>query len=139
MIKISLHIYNRDVREVENYGDYKEVEEFARRVAGILPYIITVEKTDGLTSVYMEFGRHSKVIEVVVPEDKLGKLVELSEPVKKAIDGDEVDFIDSVSVIYQIMQDMLTLDENYVDIRVEIEHSESEGLKEVASIFETYG
>jgi len=140
MIKISLHIYDRKVREVHDYGGYREVEEFARRIAGTSPHTVSVDTVDNeLTGVYMEFGRHSKAVEIVIPQGKISKLIELTEPIKKAIDGDEVDFIDAVSVIYQIMQDMLTLDENYIDVRIKIEHSESEGLKEVASLFETYG
>ncbi len=139
LIKIKIWIYGRAVREVHNYM-FKEVEEFVKRIAGSLPHVVDVVEVSGdVASIRIEVGRHGIIIEAVIPKEKLDMLGRLAEAVKKALSGDDADFIRAVSELYNMMYDMLTVDENYVDVEIKVEHSESEGMRAVAFLRETFG
>ncbi len=139
LIKIKVWIYRRIMREVHNYK-FREVEEFVKKVAESLPHVVDVEEISGdVASIRVEVGRHSNIVEVVIPKEKLGMLGKLAEAVKKALSGDDAGFIRAVSELFNMMYDMLTIDENYVDAEIRVEHSESEGMHAVALLRETFG
>lgn len=140
-LKIELHMYHRNVREVHDYGNYVEVREFVRELVSDFPHTVNVKEVDELSKIEVTIGNYSDVIEIVVPKDKLKLLKELIEPLKRMLCFEsETDIIDATAVLYDVFfPKMLTVEENYADVKLEIENSESEGFKATVSIYETYG